>query len=96
MDSDIFRVNAGVGAVVAIIDYLLETQKKHTHTHTFLNNCTPFKEILGTQIILTLNVQSFEGVKELIESRNIYRRIRGNYHLSRKQPKIRENKLIPL
>ena len=34
MESDIRRVNAGVGAVVTIIDYLLETQNKHTHTHT--------------------------------------------------------------
>ena len=64
MDSDICRVNAGVGAIVAIIDYLLETQNKHTQTrthtptHTCLNNCTAFKKILGTQVILTLNVQS--------------------------------------
>ena len=57
MESDIRRVNAGVGAVVTIIDYLLETQKKHTHTHThtYLNNCTALKEILETQVILTLN-----------------------------------------
>ena len=32
MDSVICRVNAGVGAVVAVKDYLLETQNKHTHT----------------------------------------------------------------
>ena len=31
MDSVICRLNAGVGAVVAIIDYLLETQNNHTH-----------------------------------------------------------------
>ena len=69
--------------------------KKHkTSKHTCLNNCTAFKEILGTQEILTMNVQSFLGVKELIEGRIIYRQIRGNYHLSWKQPKIRENKLI--
>ena len=86
MDYVICRVNARVGAVVPIKDYLLETQNKHIHT--CLNNCTAFKKILATQDILTMNVQT--------ESKIIFRQIRGNYHLSRKQPKIRENKLIPL
>ena len=38
MDSVICRVNAGVGAVVAIKDYLLETQNKHTHLFEQLYN----------------------------------------------------------
>ena len=43
-----------------------------------------------------MNLQSFEGVKGPTESRNIFRQIRGNYHMSWKQPKIRENKLTHL
>ena len=35
MDSVICRVNAGVGAVVAIKDYLLETKKKKAHKDLF-------------------------------------------------------------
>ena len=57
MDSVICRVSAGVGAAVTIKDCLIETQNKHTHT--CLNNCTALKEILGTQEILTMIVQSF-------------------------------------
>ena len=52
MDSVICRVNAGVGAVVAIKDYLLETQNKQTHLFEKLYS-------IGTQEILTMNVQSF-------------------------------------
>ena len=75
MDSVICRVNAGVGAAAATKDYLIETQNKHTHTLTCFNNCTAFREILVKQEILTMNVQSFEGVKELTESRIIFRQI---------------------
>ena len=52
MDSVICEVNAGVGAVVAIKDYLLETQNKQTHLFEKLYS-------IGTQEILTMNVQSF-------------------------------------
>ena len=62
MDYVICRVNARVGAVVPIQDYLLETQNKHRHT--CLNNCTAFKKILATQELLIMNVQSFEGVQD--------------------------------
>ena len=92
MDYVICRVNARVGAVVPIKDYLLETQNKHRHT--CLNNYTAFKKILATQEILTMNVSPSKVFKN--ESQIIFRQIRGNYHLPRKQPKIRENKLIPL
>ena len=49
-------------AVVAIKDYSLESQ--NTDTHTCLNYCTAFKQILGTQERLTMNVQSLYGVKK--------------------------------
>ena len=38
MDSFICRINAGVGAVVATKDYLLETQNKHIHLFEQLYN----------------------------------------------------------
>ena len=83
MDYVISRVNARVGAVVTIKDYLLETQNKHTHLFELLYS---IQENIGnkgnsySECTILLRYPK----KKIIESRIIFRQILGNYRLSRK------------